>query len=141
MSKRTGKKYNSSPRQLENLKKNNFANRDPAEVRAIASKGGKNSAARRRERREAAETFKTAVKWLMKRPVGKTENEIVQELKAEFPDLNNLEAMTAAVMAKAINDGDYKAFTTLRDTTGELPEQTVNLRNEEPMVINIKTVE
>lgn len=141
MSKRTGKKYNSSPRQLENLKKNNFANRDPAEVRAIASKGGKNSAARRRERREAAETFKTAVKWLMKRPVGKTENEIVQELKAEFPDLNNLEAMTAAVMAKANNDGDYKAFTTLRDTTGELPEQTVNLRNEEPMVINIKTVE
>ena len=141
MSKRTGKKYNSSPRQLENLKKNNFANRDPAEVRAIASKGGKNSAARRRERREAAETFKTVVKWLMKRPVGKTENEIVQELKAEFPDLNNLEAMTAAVMAKAINDGDYKAFTTLRDTTGELPEQTVNLRNEEPMVINIKTVE
>lgn len=136
-----GNIYHSSPRQLANLSPTNFAIIDKQKHLEISSKGGKNSAQKKRERREAAETFKQAATWLLKRQVNKkSQNEIVQLLQEEFPDLNNLEAMTAAVLYKAINEGDYKAYSTLRDTTGELPAQLVNVRNEEPMTININTV-
>lgn len=139
--KNKGTIYHSSPRQLANINPNNFATIDKQKHLEFSSKGGKVSAQRKRERREAAETFKQAATWLLKRQVNKkSQNEIVQILLEEFPDLNNLEAMTAAVLYKAINEGDYKAYSTLRDTTGELPAQLVNVRNEEPMTININTV-
>lgn len=139
--KNKGTVYHSSPRQIANLSPTNFALIDKQKHLELSSKGGKISAQKKRERREAAETFKQAATWLLKRQVGKkNQNEIVQLLLEEFPDLNNLEAMTAAVLYKAINEGDYKAYSTLRDTTGELPAQLVNVRNEEPMTININTV-
>lgn len=131
--------FHPSPAQRGNLK--NFGQMTKEEHLAASRLGGLNSAKVRREKREAAETFKTAAKWLLKQKAGKSDVELVEMLREQFPDLNNLEAMTASVVARAIKDGDYRAFQTLRDTTGELPEQTVNVKNEEPMTINIKTVE
>lgn len=133
--------FHPSPAQMANMQPRNFKNLSKEEVSALGRKGAYASAKARREKREAAETFKTAAKWLLKQKAGKTDVELVELLRQEFPDLNNLEAMTASVVARAIKDGDYRAFQTLRDTTGELPEQTVNVKNEEPMTINIKTVE
>lgn len=133
--------FHPSPPQMANMMPHNFKNLTKEQVSEIGRRGAYASAKVRREKREAAETFKTAAKWLLKQKASKTDVELVEMLREQFPDLNNLEAMTASVVARAIKEGDYRAFQTLRDTTGELPEQTVNVKNEEPMTINIKTVE
>lgn len=125
---------NSSPEQLANLRV--FGRIPKEEQLEKARKGGIASQAKRRQ----AKTFKEAASWLMSCDAFATKNDAVNALKEKYPDINNAEAMVAAVMKRVLDEGDSKGFTTLRDTTGELPAQTVNLQNQEPMTINIKTV-
>lgn len=134
--KNTGRKQNSSPAQLANLRSTDKMT--PEERREFSRKGAKAS----HERRAQAKTFKQAAVWLAALPVARLRNksDMVKELLEEFPDMNMAEAMTAAVMVNAIVNGDPKAFSTIRDTTGELPAQSVNINTTEPMTINIKTI-
>lgn len=127
-------KLNATPNQLANLQTFGKISPELQHERSVA--GGKARAAQMAKER----TFKEAAKWLMTLPAFATDNEAVNALKEQFKDLDNAEAMTIAVMKKAIDDGDPKAYTTIRDTIGELPCQTVNVASAEPMTINIKTI-
>lgn len=130
---------NSSPRQLANLRR--FDQMSPEERREMGRRGGLAGGKKAREKQAKKKTFKEAAEWFLELPAIQSDNEAVEKLRAAFPDLSNIEAMTVAVGAKTIRDGDAKAFSVLRDTTGELPAQTVNVQNAEPMTITIKTVE
>ena len=118
----------------ENLK--SFAKMTPEERRRIASMGGKASA----EARAHNKTFKEAMQWALELPAIKG-NPTVDKLKKKYPNLNNRDAMAIAMAAEAILKQDVKAFTAIRDTTGELPEQTVNVKNDTPMRITVETVD
>lgn len=132
--KKPYKPRNNSPNQLAQLK--TFADRDPEELREISRKGGLACQKQARERRKLRQT----VEWLLDQPAFATNNDAVNALREQFPDLTNGEAMSAAVIAKTINEGDAKNFTVLRDTIGEAPVYQNNLPSE-PITINIKTVD
>lgn len=133
--KKSKKDYHPSPAQLANLRR--FDEMSPEEHRELSARGGRASKATQHQKF----VFKQAARWLMSEPAFACENDAVNALKERFPDLTNAEAMTAAVMKKAIDEGDAKAYSVIRDTTGEIPTQNVNLTNDEPMTITIKTVE
>lgn len=122
----------------EKSKKNlmTFGKIDPEIQREWSSRGGKASQAVQAKKR----TFKQAAEWIMSLPAFETANDAVLAIKEQFPDIDNSEAMTVALVSKAINEGDVRAFTAIRDTTGELPEQTVNVANSAPMEIKITTI-
>ena len=113
-----------------------FAERSPEERKAISSKGGKASAAAR----EHSKTFKEAMQWALDLPAIKG-NPTVDKIAKRYPGLTNRDAMAIAMAAEAIQKQDVRAFVAVRDTTGELPEQTVNIKNEKPMVIKVETVD
>ena len=113
-----------------------FAERSPEERKAISSKGGKASA----EAKAHSKTFKEAMEWALDLPAMKG-NPTVDKIAKRYPQLTNRDAMAIAMAAEAIQKQDVRAFVAVRDTTGELPEQTVNIKNERPMVIKVETVD
>jgi len=113
-----------------------FGKIDPEIQREWSSKGGKAAQAVLAKKR----TFKQAAEWIMSMPAFDSTNATVEAIRAQFPDIDNTDAMTIAMVSKAINEGDVRAFTAIRDTTGELPEQTVNVSNQAPLEIKITTV-
>lgn len=117
--------------------KENFAN-VPREVRVEAGrKGGVASGEAKRRNK----TFKEAMLFVLDLPAMQTEDEDIESLKGQFPDLTNRDIMAVAMAKAAIKDRNVRAFVAARDTTGELPEQTVNVKNAEPMQITIKTID
>lgn len=106
------------------------------ERKAIASKGGIKSGEARRHNK----TFKEAMQWALELPAIKG-NPTVDKIAKRYPGLTNRDAMTIAMVAEAIQKQDVKAYIAARDTTGELPEQTVNVKNDAPMVIKVETVD
>ena len=123
-----------SEKQVANLR--TFAEMSPEERKAISSKGGKASA----EAKAHNKTFKEAMQWALELPAIKG-NPTVDKLAKRYPGLTNRDAMAIAMAVAAIKDMNVKAFTAIRDTTGELPAQTVNVNNNQPMVIKVETVD
>lgn len=113
-----------------------FNQLDPETKRAIQSKGGKAAA----EKRAYEKTFKAAMEWALDLPAMKG-NPMVERVRKEYPGLTNRDAIAIAMTAEAIQKQNVKAFLAVRDTTGELPAQTVNVTTNEPMTITIKTVD
>jgi len=114
----------------------NFKKRTPEEMRELAKKGGKASA----EKRQKEKSFKQALTWALDLPALRG-NATVDELKKQFPTLDNYYAIAISLMARAVKDGDVKAFKEIRDTIGEMPEQKVKVNNEEPIEITIRTID
>ena len=108
----------------------------PPEIR---SKNGKKGAAAAHEAARRNKTFKEAVMWALDLPAF-TGNATVEKIRQYFPDITNRDAMVISQIAVAIKKGDIRAFTAIRDTSGELPEQTVNVKNEQDLVLNIHTI-
>lgn len=108
----------------------------PEEHRRRSALGGKRAA----EKRRANKTFKEAVEMALNLPAIKG-NPTVDKLMKAIPDLTNREALAIAITAEGIKKQNVRAFEALRDTTGELPAQTVNVQTAQPMTINIKTIE
>lgn len=137
--KHTGRKTNSSPAQLANMRR--FDQMSPEEHRAICRKGGLAGGKKRMEDIKRRNTFKQAVEWAASLNAFHSQNEAVDAILKQYPDLDNTQAMAIAMVKKAVDDGDPRAFTALRDTVGETPQQALSLSNSEPMTINIKTVD
>lgn len=113
-----------------------ISERSSAEVRAMASKGGKKSGEVRRQNK----TFKEAINWLMALPVDATDDRN-KALLEQYPNLTNREAVTLAMLDASKNDKDVRAAVYLRDTSGELPTQNINIEQTKPFEISIKTIE
>lgn len=127
--------YNSSPEQLKNLRK--FSDMSKEELVELSRRG----AAASKEARKRNDIFRAAAVWLSEQPAFQSENDIVEALRTQFPALTNAQAMTAAVMKRAIDDGDAKAYATIRDTTGETPNSLLNLSGDQAMTITIRTLD
>lgn len=113
-----------------------LAKTDPDRAREIHSMGGKASRKKAQERAH----FRQAAIWLAGMPAFKTDNEAVEALREKFPEITNAQAMTAAVMKRAMQEGDAKSYVAIRDTAGETPASALDLSNG-PLEISIKTVE
>ena len=133
--KHTGRKTNSSPASLANLRPFNKMSKE--EMNAIREKGLKKA----REVQAQKQAFRKAAEWVSGLPAFKTDNEHIEQLRKLYPELTNAQAMTAAVVGKALGEGDPKAYATIRDTSGEAPNVAANLSSSEPIQITIKTVE
>ena len=100
---------------------------------------GKKGAAAAHEQRQRNKTFKEAMQWALDLPAY-TGNTTVDKIRQYYPEITNRDAMCISLVAQAIKKGDVRAFTAARDTTGELPEQTVNVKGEQDLILNIQTV-
>jgi|GEM_PF-3284955 len=110
--------------------------RTPEERKAIASMGGKKA----RENDVVKKTFKEALLWALDEPAFNSDDELIAQFqKKSGKKITNREAMSIALVKQALS-GDVKAYQVARDTTGELPEQTVNVKNNDPMVITVQTI-
>jgi len=123
------------PTSLANLKPGSM--RSYEENRANGLKGAEIS----KERRAHRKTFKEALEWALDLPAMPTENEEIERIRNQYPDITNREAMAIAMTRETLKEGNVRAFVAVRDTTGELPAQTVNVQGNEPMTINIKTID
>ena len=93
------------------------------------SKGGKNSAKARREKR----LIKDNIELLLSLPIkSKKTKEQLAELGIDDTEMNNQMAMVIAMYQKALK-GDVQAFNTLRDTIGQKPIEVQELR-EVPVI-------
>ena len=110
--------------------------RTKEEVKAIASKGGKNSVEKRRKNK----TFKEALQWYLDLEVHPT-NKTEEELLARYPGLTNRDYVAISAVGAATQDKDVRAMVFARDTTGELPKQTIGIEQEKPFEIKIQTIE
>ena len=124
-----------TPAGLANLRPGNT--RTYEENRALGLKGAEKA----KENREHKKTFKAALEWALDLPAMPTENEEIERIRTQYPDITNREAMAIAMARETLKEGNVRAFVAVRDTTGELPAQTVNVQGNEPMTINIKTID
>lgn len=85
----------------DNLKPQNT--RTKAEQRRIASAGGRASGVARREKKSLRQRL-----------------ELLLAVKAEGADMDTAEAVTVALIEKALS-GDVRAYEVIRDTIGEKP--------------------
>lgn len=113
-----------------------FDKMDPEEARKLQSKGGKAAA----EKKRYAKSFKEALEWVLSEPAMQG-NPTVNAIRKEHPGLTNRDAMAISMVKAAIQKGDVKAFTAVRDTTGELPVQTVNVQQDKPMRIEVSVLD
>jgi hypothetical protein len=118
----------------ENLKK--FNEMDPEEHRRLSSLGGQ----RTKELYAQRKTFKQVLEWALELPAVSGDS-YVEKIREQFPTLTNRDAMVLAMVAETVKNGNAKAFKELRDTTGEIPAQTVNVKNEQPMTITVRTID
>lgn len=119
----------------EEARAHGFAAMTPEQRREAGRKG----AAKAHEARLQNKTFKQALEWALEMPAIRGPKDVEKVRKAN-PDITNREAMAIAMVAETIRKGDVRAFVAVRDTTGELPAQTVNVQQAEPFSISIETV-
>lgn len=87
--------------------------RSPEQVRANGRKGGLKSGESRRRKKELKELLNIAL-----------------SMVNEESDMTNAELLVASMINKAI-DGDVKAATFVRDTSGQKPIDQVEVKNAE----------
>jgi len=110
--------------------------RTPKELREMAVKGGIRSGEVRRHNR----TFKEALNWYLEMPVSPN-NDTDREFLQRFPNLTQREYLAISAVEAAIKNKDVRAMVFARDTSGEIPTQTVALEQSKPFEINIKTID
>jgi len=110
-------------------------------TREELSEAGRKGGIASGESKRRNKTFKEAMLFVLDLPAMQTEDEDIESLKKQFPDLTNRDIMAVAMAKAVIKDKNVRAYIAARDTTGELPEQTVNVKNETPLEIKITTVD
>lgn len=111
----------------------------PEQRRENAKKAGRASA----EARKRNKTFKDAMNWILEQQII-PETDDDRRLLEQFPGLTYRDAIAInmAVRSKSRTAKDaVKAAQFSRDTTGELPAQTVNVQQEKAFEITIKTLD
>jgi len=98
--------------------------------------GGKASVEKRRKNK----TFKEALEWYLDMEVNPT-NKTEEELLARYPGLTNRDYVAISAVGAATQDKDVRAMVFARDTTGEIPKQTIGIEQEKPFEIKIQTLE
>lgn len=113
-----------------------LADRTTEEQREIASMGGKASAKARRERKAMRESLEIILGMALNEDKEECD---IEEIKSyaglSGKNITVEQAMIIAQVKKALK-GDTQAFTTLRDTSGQAPNQKVDITGAVPVVIS-----
>lgn len=111
-----------------------MSERSKDEVRKIASRGGKKSGETRREKKRMKEYINLLLELDVK---SQKTRETLSKLGIDESDMTNEMAMMASVMNKAMK-GDMQAVNFLRDTSGQMPANTINVSKVPTIVDDIK---
>lgn len=111
-----------------------MSERSKDEVRKIASRGGKKSGETRREKKRMKEYINLLLELDVKSDKMRA---TLSNLGIDEKDMTNEMAMMASVMNKAMK-GDMQAVNFLRDTSGQMPANTINVSKVPTIVDDIK---
>lgn len=111
-----------------------MSKRSKAEVRKIAARGGVKSGEARREKKRMKECINLLLNLDVKNSKAR---ETLKALGISEEDMTNEMAMMASVMNKAMK-GDIQAVNFLRDTSGQMPANTINVSKVPTIVDDIK---
>ena len=110
--------------------------RSKEEARELAAKGGRKSGETRRKNK----TLKEAVNWYLDQtidPSSKSEKALLEK----FPGLTYRDYVAIAGIQAATKKSDVRAMVFTRDTAGEAPAQQIDIGQDKPFEITIKTIE
>lgn len=108
------------------------------ERRAMAQKAGKASV----EARRVNKTFKEALEWALSLPAADViDGKIGKDLAARYPGISTRDAIAISAATASVKKQDVRAMVFARDTVGEAPAMQVDLTQEKPFEISIKTLE
>lgn len=112
-----------------------MSQRSKEEVREIARKGGKNSGKARRAKKNMRESLEILLGMPLKagKPADVEQIKNFAELKGK--NITVEQAMLIAQIQKALK-GDTQSLAFLRDTSGQKPDDNVNLTGAVPVVIS-----
>ena len=108
----------------ENVKGNSFADMGKEKQRQIASEGGKASGEARRRKRLMREQLDTLLSLDVKSPKARKQ---MEALGIDPDNMDNQMALLVAMLKEALN-GNVRAFAAIRDTVGEMPVITQDVR-------------
>ena len=94
------------------------------EARFYGSMGGKASGEAKRRKKSLKELTQTLLEMKPHELVAIKAKQLFPDVEPE--DLTNGMALAMSMLNKAVVDGDVKAAQFVRDTAGEVPEQTIN---------------
>ena len=118
----------------DNLKKG----LSPEEAREQGKKGGIASGEARRQNK----TFKEALEWALSLPAEQViDGKIGKDLAARYPGISTRDAIAISAATASVKKQDVRAMVFARDTMGEAPAMQVDLTQEKPFEISIKTLE
>ncbi len=112
-----------------------MSERSKEEVREIAARGGKNSGESRRKRKAMRESLEILLDMKIK-PGKECDIESIQSFaKLKGANITVEQAMLIAQIHKALK-GDTSALAFIRDTSGQAPNQKVDITGAVPVVIS-----
>lgn len=94
------------------------------EARFYGSMGGKASGEAKRRKKSLKELTQALLEMKPHELVARKAKQLFPDVEPE--DLTNGMALAMSMLNKAVVDGDVKAAQFVRDTAGEVPEQTIN---------------
>lgn len=119
---------------VENLKKG----LSPEEAREQGKKGGLASGEARRQNK----TFREALEWALSLPAEDViDGKIGKDLAARYPGISTRDAIAISAATASIKKQDVRAMVFARDTIGEAPALQVDVTQDKPFEISIKTID
>lgn len=112
-----------------------MSQRSKEEVREIARKGGKNSGKARRMKKNMRESLEILLGMPLKGGRAADIDQIMNFAELKGKNITVEQAMLIAQIQKALK-GDTQALAFLRDTSGQKPDDNVNLTGAVPVVIS-----
>lgn len=112
-----------------------MSERSKEEVKMIAAKGGRNSGKARRAKKSMRESLEILLSMPLKGGKAADIEQIKNFAELKGKNISVEQAMLIAQVQKALK-GDTQALAFLRDTSGQKPDDNVNLTGAVPVVIS-----
>ena len=112
-----------------------MSERSKEEVKMIAAKGGRNSGKARRAKKSMRESLEILLSMPLKGGKAADMGQIKNFAELKGKNISVEQAMLIAQVQKALK-GDTQALAFLRDTSGQKPDDNVNLTGAVPVVIS-----
>ena len=112
-----------------------MSDRSKEEVKMIAAKGGRNSGKARRAKKSMRESLEILLSMPLKGGKAADIEQIKNFAELKGKNISVEQAMLIAQVQKALK-GDTQALAFLRDTSGQKPDDNVNLTGAVPVVIS-----
>lgn len=121
---------------------NNIDNLRPVQTVEQAREQGRRGGIASGEARRKNKTMREALEWALSLPAeAVVDGKAGKALATKFPGIDTRDAIAISMAAAAAKKQDVRAAVYVRDTTGEAPAMQLDLTQEKPFEIAIKTID